>query len=124
MIQVSPRTLTFLLLLLALAAFPAIAPLFRADFLLSTFTRIIIFSIAAISLDFILGYAGMVSFGHAAFFGLGGYVVAILSFHVTEQRSLFGLPLAFSGTEQALIAWPLAMLVAGLVAAIRKQAGL
>jgi hypothetical protein len=41
-------------------------------------TRILIYAIAAASLNFMLGYGGMVSFGHAAFFGVGGYVVGIL----------------------------------------------
>ena len=40
-----------------------------------------IFAIAALSLDLILGYGGLVSFGHAAYLGIGGYAVGILSFH-------------------------------------------
>jgi branched-chain amino acid transport system permease protein len=40
-----------------------------------------IFAIAAISLDLILGYGGMVSFGHAAYLGLGAYAVAILAYY-------------------------------------------
>lgn len=41
-------------------------------------TRIVVFSVLAMSLDLIYGYAGMVSLGHAAFFGVGGYVVGLL----------------------------------------------
>lgn len=116
--QVTPRNLLILFMVVALVALPTVAPVFKSEFLVSTFTRIIIFAIAAVSLDFILGYAGMVSFGHAAFFGLGGYVVAILSYHSFENISLFGLPLSLSGTDSALIAWPIAILITGLVALV------
>ncbi|HEX4235328.1 MAG TPA: branched-chain amino acid ABC transporter permease [Caldimonas sp.] len=51
------------------------------DFYLSLASRIVVYAIAATSLNLVLGYAGLVSFGHAAFFGLGAYVTAIL---VTE----------------------------------------
>jgi len=63
--------------------------------------RVLIYALAASSLNFILGYGGMVALGHAAFFGAGAYVVAILS---------------AQGQSQAMIAWPLAMLVAGVLA--------
>ena len=48
------------------------------DFYQSLASRIVIFAIAATSLNLVLGYAGLVSFGHAAFFGLGAYATAIL----------------------------------------------
>ncbi|BDE08110.1 branched-chain amino acid ABC transporter permease [Vulcanimicrobium alpinum] len=65
-------------------------------------TRIVIYAIAALGLDLILGYGGMVSFGHAAYFALGGYTVAIL---------------AANGVDAALISWPAAILVAAAFAA-------
>jgi branched-chain amino acid transport system permease protein len=43
--------------------------------------RILIFALAAASLNLVLGYGGLVSFGHALYLGIGAYVVAILSFH-------------------------------------------
>ena len=60
-----------------------------------------IFAIAAASLNFIMGYGGMVSLGHAAFFGIGAYVVGIAMVH---------------GVTSAWIAWPLAVLFAALAA--------
>ena len=45
-----------------------------------------ILAIAAVSLNMILGYGGLVSFGHAAFFGIGGYAVGILVCHGIDQR--------------------------------------
>ena len=67
------------LLLLVLAVLPLLTQAFDQRYLLSVGTRIVIWSIAAISLNMILGYGGMVSFGHAVFFGIGGYAVGILS---------------------------------------------
>ena len=52
-----------------------------APFYLTLVARIMIFAIAALSLDLILGYGGMVSFGHAAYLGVGVYTVGILSAH-------------------------------------------
>jgi branched-chain amino acid transport system permease protein len=63
--------------------------------------RVMIFAIAAASLNFIMGFGGMVSLGHAAFVGLGAYTVAITMSH---------------GFTSAWIAWPLAMLVAATFA--------
>ena len=48
------------------------------DFYLSLASRIVVYAIAATSLNFVLGYGGMVSFGHAAFVGLGAYVTAVM----------------------------------------------
>ena len=70
-----------LLLLAALALVPVYAQLAQQPFYLILFGRIVIFAIAALSLDLIIGYGGMVSFGHALFLGLGAYVVAICSYH-------------------------------------------
>jgi branched-chain amino acid transport system permease protein len=90
-----------LLGLVLLLVFPLVAPALNLDFYVSFVRRVLIFALVATSLNFILGYGGMVALGHAAFFGAGAYVVAILS---------------VQGVSQALIAWPAAMLVAGALA--------
>ena len=54
-------------------------------FYLDLFRRIMIFAIAAVSLDLILGYGGMVSFGHAAYLGIGAYAVAIPAFYGVQS---------------------------------------
>ncbi|MDP4034450.1 MAG: branched-chain amino acid ABC transporter permease [Pseudorhodobacter sp.] len=82
---------------------------------LSLATRILIYGIAAASLNFVLGYGGMISFGHAAFFGIGGYVVGIFYSHYDSGEALFGL---IPGSNQMLITLPAAVLVAGLAAAL------
>ncbi len=59
-------------------ALPFVLRAFGLDFYLSLASRIVVYAIAATSLNLVLGYGGMVSFGHAAFFGLGAYVTGIM----------------------------------------------
>ena len=59
------------LALLALAVFPLVAPALGLDFYISFVRRVLIYALAATSLNLILGYGGMVALGHAAFFGAG-----------------------------------------------------
>ena len=82
-------------------ALPFVANAIGEAFYIALATRILIFAIAATSLNLILGFGGMVSFGHAAFLGVGAYTVAIL----TQM-----------GLTDAWLVWPVAMLVAGLFA--------
>jgi branched-chain amino acid transport system permease protein len=65
---------------LVLALVPLFSRTFDQPFYIDLFTRVMVFGIAALSLDLILGYGGMVSFGHAAYLGIGSYAVGILSF--------------------------------------------
>ena len=101
------RALTVALGAVALAAIPPIAVALGQPFYLDLFTRILIFAIAALSLDLILGYGGMVSFGHAAYLGIGAYAVGILSHY-----GLTGGVLHFA---VAILASALAALVIGAI---------
>lgn len=94
------------------AAFPFLAEITGNQYLVSSASRVLIFAIAAISLDLILGYGGLVSLGHAAYLGVGAYVVGILSFHAFEGTPLFGLP----GTENGAVSLPLAVIVSAFAA--------
>ena len=85
----------------ALALVPLAAALLNQPFYLDLVRRIMIFAIAAVSLDLILGFGGMVSFGHAAYLGLGAYAVAIPAFY---------------GITSGFVQWPLALVLSGLVA--------
>jgi branched-chain amino acid transport system permease protein len=70
-----------IVLFVGLALVP-LAALFGAQaYILDVATRVMIFAIAAIGLDLIVGYGALVSFGHAAFIGIGAYAVGILSSH-------------------------------------------
>lgn len=77
----NPRIVILLICLLVLAVLPYFATLWQSEFLYRVGTRIMIYAIAAVSLDLILGFGGMVSFGHAVFIGLGGYAIGILAFY-------------------------------------------
>ena len=113
------REVIFLsLALLLLLLLPPLAELLGEPYLVSLISRILIYAIVAVSLDLILGYGGMVSLGHAAFFGVGAYVVGILAFHSYDGTSFIAWPLEIAGTENALIAWPAAVLLGGLFAAV------
>jgi branched-chain amino acid transport system permease protein len=67
--------------IVALIALPAITSALNQPYYLELARRVLILAIAAVSLDLILGYGGMVSFGHAAYLGIGGYAVGILAFY-------------------------------------------
>jgi branched-chain amino acid transport system permease protein len=84
-----------------LVVYPFVAP----PYLLSLLTEILIYGIFAMSLDLILGYTGLVSFGHAAFFGVGAYAAGIAAVRLSPHMGLT-LPLA-------LVAAALAALVIG-----------
>ena len=70
--------ITLPLVTAALIAFPWIVRALGEEFYISTASRIGIFAIAATSLNLILGYGGLVSFGHAAFVGVGAYTVGVM----------------------------------------------
>jgi branched-chain amino acid transport system permease protein len=97
----SPRALAVGGGLLALALVPVAAAALNQPFYLDLFRRIMIFAIAALSLDLILGYGGMVSFGHAAYLGVGAYAVGVLTHH---------------GVHNGLVQWGLAIAASALVA--------
>ena len=97
------RTTVGLLLLLALVLLPLYVELTGSRFLLTLFTRIVILALAAVSLNLILGYGGMMSFGHAAYLGIGGYAVGML---------------AFEGITTGFVQWPVALLVSAFFALV------
>jgi branched-chain amino acid transport system permease protein len=110
------RDRVLLVLLLAAAiALPWMAEALGTPAITGLATRIAIYAIAAASLNLILGYGGLVSFGHAAYFGLGGYTVGILWEHARLGVPLFGL---IPGSTDFLITFPAAILVGGIAAAL------
>lgn len=109
------RSLILLILLAAGLLLPVYAWLTDDPFLLRLSSRMLIYALAAVSLDLLIGYGGMISLGHAAFFGAGAYLVGILGFHYQGGSLLLGwLP----GSNNALITWPLAVLGSALLALI------
>lgn len=109
------RRIVLAVLFLLAVALPPVLTALGQGFYVGFAARVLIMAMAALSLDLVMGLAGMVSFGHAAFLGIGAYVVGIGSWHVFDGSPLpFGLP----GSENALVVWPLAMLAAGLAALV------
>jgi len=82
------KALLWGVLVLALVALPPVAQALGQGFYVDLVRRIMIFAIAAVSLNLILGYGGMVSFGHAAYLGVGGYAVAIFAFYGVNSGPL------------------------------------
>ena len=99
----NPRNGFVVALVAMLALVPVYAALSGNYFLMSLFTRIVILAMAAVSLNLIMGFGGMVSFGHAAYLGIGGYAIGIL---------------AKEGINSGLLQWPLALLASGLFALV------
>ena len=99
--SLTPRNVVVAALLLLLAAVPIYAFVTGNAFPVTLFTRVIILGIAASSLNLILGYGGMVSFGHAVYLGIGGYAVGIL---------------AQEGVTSGFVQWPVALCVSALFA--------
>jgi branched-chain amino acid transport system permease protein len=99
----------------ALVALPWLVQWLGSPATIGLATRILIYAMAAASLNLALGFGGLVSFGHAAFFGLGGYVVGILYHHFIAGDLLLGV---LPGTNALWVTLPAVLLLTGLVAAL------
>src|SRR5205809_832728 len=82
------RTIVMAVGVLALALVPPAAAALNQPFYVDLFRRMMIFALAALSLDLVLGSGGMVSFGHAAYLGIGAYAVGILAFYGVDNGFL------------------------------------
>src|ERR1700751_3865600 len=100
---IAPRDSLNIAVIATLALVPAYAALTGNVFTLTLFTRVVILAIAALSLNLIMGFGGMVSFGHAAYLGIGGYAVGIL---------------AKEGIGSGFVQWPIAVAAAALYALV------
>ena len=98
--MIGSRTVAILLAaaVLGLAVFPFLSD----EFYLELFTHIMVLGIFAMSLDLLIGYTGLVSFGHAAFFGIAGYLLAIVTPESEAVSLWYSLPVCLAGT--ALVA--------------------
>jgi branched-chain amino acid transport system permease protein len=99
--QLNARNVVTALVAAGLLLLPLYSQLTGNIFVLTLFTRIVIFALAAASLNLIMGYGGMMSFGHAAYLGIGGYAVGIL---------------AHEGIGSGFIQWPVAIAASALFA--------
>jgi branched-chain amino acid transport system permease protein len=92
--------------MLAVAIALALVPLFSDGYALVLLTDVLVFALFAVSLHLLLGPGGMVSFGHAAYFGLGAYAAALLllRYHAPMELALLAAPLA-AMAGAALFGW-------------------
>ena len=102
-VSLNARNVVVALVVAGLLLLPVYTTLSGNVFGLTLFTRIIIYALAAASLNLIMGYGGMMSFGHAAYLGIGGYAVGIL---------------AHEGIGSGFIQWPVALLASALFALV------
>src|SRR3546814_5480091 len=99
MLESRRETLVNIVLAAALLAAPLAATALDEPFYVGLATRVAILALAGVGLNLALGTGGMVSFGHAAFFGLGGYVAGIAALprseeHTSELQSLMRISYA------------------------------
>ncbi len=99
----TPRTAVNAALVLMLALVPVYAALTGDTFAITLFNRVLILALAALSLNLIMGFGGMVSFGHAAYLGIGGYAVGIL---------------AKEGIGSGFVQWPVAIAASAFFALV------
>lgn len=105
-------------LILALPAVALLAEFMGEPFIVTLATKVAILALAGVGLNIALGLGGMVSFGHAAFFGLGGYAAGVLASHAQMYEPLMESPFLIEGTTDMLVIWPVAMAVSGLAALV------
>lgn len=112
------KPLLYLAFFIALALVPYIADAVGQPFYVRLVLRMMVFALMAVSLNLILGYGGLVSFGHAMFVGSAAYVVAILNDHAFQGMDIEFLGLAFDGSLNAALTWPLAIGFSAVLAAV------
>jgi branched-chain amino acid transport system permease protein len=97
---------------------PAVALSLDEPFYITLMTKVVILAMAGVGLNLALGLGGLISFGHAAFFGIGGYAAGILATHYMNDELIFSaFGYEYFGTGNMLAIWIVAMLV-GAIAAI------
>ncbi len=107
-----------LALFAGLIAVPLIAQAMGEPFIVTLATKVAILALAGVGLNLALGLGGMISFGHAAFFGIGGYAAGIFASHAFAGTPVTTFPFTVPGTNEMLAIWPMAILFSGLAALV------
>lgn len=85
-------------------------------YILTLCTKVAILALAGVGLNIALGLGGLVSFGHAAFFGIGGYAMGILASHAQTFDPIMEWPILIEGTKSMPVIWLVAMVTSSLAA--------
>ena len=110
------ETLVNLGLALCLPAVALTAMALEEPFTITLATRAAILALAGVGLNIALGQGGLVSLGHAAFFGIGGYAMGVLASHAQSFEPLMQWPITLEGTKSMPVIWLVAMLASALAA--------
>ena len=102
-----------LAILLVLLVSALIAYFIDQGYYVNLISRILIFALAGVGLNLALGYGGMVSLGHAAFFGIGGYITGIAATHYSESSEFIS---GFGGSNEMLLIWLIVILITAVLA--------
>lgn len=105
-----------LIVLLGLLAVPIWANTIDEPFIITLATRAAIFALAGIGLNIALGQGGLVSLGHACFFGLGGYAMGVLASHAQTYTPIMEWPFLIEGSKSMPIIWMTAIVISGIAA--------
>ena len=111
-----PERVLNAVVLAGLLAVPLWSLVVDEPFTITLATRAVIFALAAVGLNIALGFGGLVSLGHAVFFGLGGYAMGILAHHAQTFTPLAEWPFLIEGTKSMPVIWLVAMLTSGVAA--------
>nr|WP_323780781.1 branched-chain amino acid ABC transporter permease [Amylibacter sp.] len=101
---------------LALLLVPLWAYMVDEPFIITLATKVAILALAGVGLNIALGLGGLVSLGHAAFFGIGGYAMGILASHAQSYTAITDWPILIEGTKSMPVIWVVAILASGLTA--------
>ena len=114
----SRESIVNVVLMLGMLAVPLWAYSADEPFIITLTTRAAILASAGVGLNMALGQGGLVSLGHAMFFGLGGYSMGILASHAQTYTPLMTWPVVIEGTSSMPVIWLLALLMSGIAALI------
>ncbi len=112
------ETLLNITLSALLLAVPVWAWIVDEPFIITLSTRVAIFALAGVGLNLALGLGGLVSLGHAAFFGIGGYAMGILASHAQSFTPIMEMPFLIEGTKSMPVIWLVAILSSAFAAFI------
>ncbi len=110
------ETLINTVLTLGLLAVPLAAWAMDEPYTITLATKVVIFALAGVGLNLALGLGGLVSLGHAMFFGIGGYAAGILASHAQSYEPIMEWPFLIEGTQSMPVIWVMAIVVSALVA--------
>ncbi|MEM6466956.1 MAG: branched-chain amino acid ABC transporter permease [Pseudomonadota bacterium] len=111
-----PERVLNTLVIFGLIAWPLWAWQTDEPFLITLATKAVILGLAAVGLNIALGLGGLVSLGHAAFFGIGGYAMGILASHAQTYQPLMETPFLIEGTKSMPVIWAVALVTSALAA--------